>query len=649
MAIRPMAVDQLPAADALRRGWEEFIAGQDGTWKIYLDPRSALPALAEGRGIAWVPGAGNTLPADGPVTLERLERLAREFLSDHRTLLGDWNDRIELDRQASAMRRPGVYQLVFRQVVDGVPVSNARLDFHVAAGNLVAFGTHRWARATVDGVPRIDAAEAQTILDAYLGGDDRDARLPADPPELTLLALDPRMESSPTPWRGARGEGLIHRLIWRLSFRVAGEAPLWVGEIDAHSGEVLAFYDAAHYASVRGGVFPRMGNGDCATGGCDFPHPLPFADLSEDGQPTVFTDDFGVYSCNSDLAPVTTSLDGRYVRIDDACGPISRTAVCGEGLDLGQRAGENCAVQPAASAGNTSAARTAFYDINRAKQAARAYMPDSAWLQGVLTVNTNVNNTCNASYSGQINMFRAGNGCGNTGENLGVLVHEWGHGMDDNDGGGFDNPSEAYADVVAIFWSHDSCIGPGFYVDGRTCSGFGDTCLDCTGVREMDWARRQAGEPATPAGFVDPRCGSGDGPCGRQVHCESHPISESIFDLATRDLPAMGLDPASAWQLAEKLWYETRTGSGGDIYNCSLPDSDSCGSSSWYQQMRVADDDTTATCPTELPTRRHCSRLSIVTPSHAAPPAIRKTRTSAPAPPSPRRNSPPLPPAAVSS
>jgi len=188
-------------------------------------------------------------------------------------------------------------------------------------------------------------------------------------------------------------------------------------------------------------------------------------------------------------------------------------------------------------------------------------------------------------------MFRAGNGCGNTGENLGVLVHEWGHGLDDNDGGGFDNTSEAYADVVAIFWSHDGCIGPGFFVDGRTCSGYGDTCLECTGVRDMDWSRRQSGQPATPAGFVDPRCGSGGGPCGRETHCESYPISEAIFDLATIDLPAMGLDQATAWQIAEKLWYETRAGSGGDIYTCSLPDSDSCASSSWYQQMRVADDD----------------------------------------------------------
>ncbi|RMG47969.1 MAG: hypothetical protein D6718_02585 [Acidobacteria bacterium] len=590
VAIEPVPVESLPPSDPLRAGWERFAAEQGG-WTIYLDERTGMPSLASGRGIAWVPGPGNDLPASGPVTIGQLEKLARQFLADHRVLLGDWSGVLQLDREASVQRRPGVWLLVFRQVVDGVRVENARFDFHVAAGNLVAFGTHRWGRPTTDGRPAIDARQARAILDAYLGSDGTTVREEAAPPQLLLLALDPRMEAEPSPWRGARGEGLAHRLVWRLSFRVPGEVPLWVGEIDAHTGELIAFYDAAHYASIRGGVFPQKGDGDCAGGGCDFPHPLPFADVAEDGQAAAFADDFGIYSCSLESAPTTTSLDGQFVRISDDCGPISETNTCGTGLDLGQRAGENCAVAHGASAGNTSAARTAFYDVNRAKQAARAYLPDNTWLSGVLVTNTNVNNTCNASYGGQLNMFRAGNGCGNTGENLGVLVHEWGHGLDENDGGGFDNTSEAYADVVAIFWSHDGCIGPGFFVDGRTCSGYGDKCLSCTGVRDMDYSRRQSGQPATPAGFVDARCGSGGGPCGRETHCESYPISEAIFDLATKDLPAMGLDPASAWQLAEKLWYETRAGSGGDIYTCSLPNSDSCASSSWYQQMRVADDD----------------------------------------------------------
>ena len=53
----------------------------------------------------------------------------------------------------------------------------------------------------------------------------------------------------------------------------------------------------------------------------------------------------------------------------------------------------------------------------------------------------------------------------------------------------------------------------------------------------------------------------------------------------------MGLDADTAWQLAERLWYQSRPGSGGDTYNCTLPDSDSCSVGTWYHQLRVQDDD----------------------------------------------------------
>ena len=42
----------LPGADPIRSGWEEFSARNDG-WRVWIDPRSGLPALASGAGIAW--------------------------------------------------------------------------------------------------------------------------------------------------------------------------------------------------------------------------------------------------------------------------------------------------------------------------------------------------------------------------------------------------------------------------------------------------------------------------------------------------------------------------------------------------------------------------------------------------------------------
>jgi hypothetical protein len=66
--------------------------------------------------------------------------------------------------------------------------------------------------------------------------------------------------------------------------------------------------------------------------------------------------------------------------------------------------------------------------------------------------------------------------------------------------------------------------------------------------------------------------------------------SEAIYDLAARDLPASGMDPDSSWQLAERLFYQSRQGSGGNAFNCGVP-SDGCTVTSWYAKLRTADDD----------------------------------------------------------
>ena len=67
------------------------------------------------------------------------------------------------------------------------------------------------------------------------------------------------------------------------------------------------------------------------------------------------------------------------------------------GADLGMKHGENCAsAAPGASAGNTSAARTAYYHVNRVAEIARFYDTTNPWIRNPLTVNVNVSSSCNA-------------------------------------------------------------------------------------------------------------------------------------------------------------------------------------------------------------------------------------------------------------
>jgi hypothetical protein len=578
VSVLPSALEQLAISDPFRTRWEEFSRHGGGDWRVWLDERTALPTLVSGPGLPWF-DAG-----DDP-TLDDLDRRARAFLAENAPLVGTGAATVELDRAASLRLAPEHWQLVYRQSFDGVRVENARLHLHVVAGRLAMLGFDLWARTGASGIPAVEAEWARRLLDAYLG-DDAAGLAPAGEPELTLVAVE-----------GERSE-LAHRLLWRIALDEIGTPRRWIGEVDAHDGTIAAFYESSAYAAIRGGVFPITNDGDCLTGGCEAERlPLPFADFTETGAPESFGDDFGNLTCTDSDAGFTTTLDGPYVRIADTCGAASEPGTCADGADLGMKHGENCAsAAPGASAGNTSAARTAYYHVNRVAEIARFYDSTNTWIRNPLTVNVNVSSSCNAIWTGSvINMYGAGGNCRNTGENASILVHEWGHGYDQNDGGGLDKPSEAYADITAMLTTHDSCMSRGIYSNGQTCTGEGDTCLTCTGFRDFDWSARASNTPATPQDFANVRCPVDNsifsGPCQREPHCESYVSSEAIYDLATRDLPAMGMDPASAWQLVERLWYGTRPGSGGNAYTCVSSLSNSCGATSWYQRMRVADDD----------------------------------------------------------
>ena len=592
ISVLPRDVRDLAPSDELRSRWQLFRERNGGGWSVYVDERTAMPTLLSGRGAAWLPDT-----ASAAETLDDVDRLARTFLANNADVFGSWSDLLELDRAASRKLGEAHWQIVYRQSVNGVRVENARLDLHVVHGRMVMAGAEHWSRPAGGGVPKLDAAAARERLDAYLG-ETAAGLIAAGEPELVMMAIAAEPErSEPQAWNGPRGRGLKHVLVWRLTFDDASEPRRFVGEVDALNGSISAFYDVTQYGAVRGGVFPMSPDGDCANGGCEVAGmPMPYADATEAGQAEQFGDSYGNLVCVDPGAATETNLIGRYVRIADVCGALSQTATCGGGLDLGMKAGENCAVAPGASAGDTAAARTAYYHMNRIAQVARFYDPANAWLNNRLTVNVNIAQSCNANWSGSvINMFGAGSNCNNTGENAGILVHEWGHGYDQNDGGGVDKPSEAYSDIVNIIAMRTSCQGHGVKNDGSTCTGYGDTCLTCTGFREFDWNKRQSHTPATPNNFAFPRCqpdpSSFGGPCKKEAHCESYVSSEAIYDLATRDLPASGMDQATAWQLVDRLWFVTRPGSGGEAYTCNAIASNSCSATSWYQRMRAADDD----------------------------------------------------------
>jgi hypothetical protein len=69
---------------------------------------------------------------------------------------------------------------------------------------------------------------------------------------------------------------------------------------------------------------------------------------------------------------------------------------------------------------------------------------------------------------------------------------------------------------------NDSCIGRGFYVNGR-CNTGGDACDSCTGVRDIDYMKKAKKQPSTYTWAYGPT-GDGSGKCnksGKKNRCRS--------------------------------------------------------------------------------------------------------------------------------
>ncbi len=585
--------------ELVTEGWAGFLSFaqqlSEGEWVGYVDQRTGRLEYAEGAGIPWIPGRGNRLTrtegrTDGSgrsrtsrVSLDTLEKLAREFAEQVAPSMGIDPASLVLNQGRSGEYGGYLWFVDFDIVLEGLPIEGARLVFRVNNGNLIQFGSENIPAPNADMPATVyDREYAMEALSAHIGGVDMNDEF-VDRGNLKLL---PALVTD--GFEFGQGRELIK--VWELLFHRPGEVGNWRARIDATTGEVIEFTDTNMYASVTGGVWPisYIFNNETVL-------PMPFADVN-----SGFTNSAGIYNYTG--GTVTSNLAGQYVTISDSCGSIALSDSSTGNLAFGTSGGTDCTTPGSGGAGNTHAARTQYYNINRAKEAGRGWLPSNTWLQGNLTVRVNLNQTCNAYWGGgQLNFFRSGGGCGNTGEVLGISMHEYGHGLDSNDGNGSSsNPAtgETYGDFTAALATHNSCIGNGFF-QSSNCSGYGDACTSCSGVRDIDYAKHTSGTPHTVANFTQTTCPNPSwlnpnyiGPCGKEGHCESYVASEALWDFATRDISNPG--SGAAWSAVERLWYATRS-TATTAHTCNTGtspwSSSGCATGTLWRVFRAADDD----------------------------------------------------------
>ncbi len=605
-----------------RHEWQSFQgAAATADMPVYIDPRSGTASSILGA-FPLIPGRGvgndvtlESLGASVGRSLSRVDQgavlaAAKQLIRQHSGVLGI--DAGQLGSGRAGEVTDELWHVSIPQSYNGIPVRWGRMVLTVNNGNVVVFGTESWGN--VEGLstqPGIAADKALQAGFTYAGG-----RLPIDvllsQPALEIIPFAPPQHQVGEGFGGPIGQGFGHRLAWVFAFNRPPELETWEVQVDAHSGEVLAFQDTNHYDNneIVGGVYPVTSTEICPTNGtCGTMQggwPMPFADTGL-GAPNNFTNSAGLVGGSG--GSLTTTLSGQFVNINDTCGGINNGGT--DSIDLGGSNGQHDCQTGGGSSGNTPASRTAFYELNKLIEMATGWLPNNTWIDNQLTANVNINQTCNANYSsfsGQINFYASGGGCRNTGELAGVFDHEWGHALDDNDsGGGFSNSSEGYADIVNLYRLHDSCVGHGFFETindgcGQTADGTGfntnenqtggSHCdLDCSGVRDADWDRHADHNPDTPLNFVCGSCLNSSGPCGRQVHCSAAPVRQAAWDLVARDLPAAGFDANSSFIIGNKVFYQG-SGNVGTWYSCTCTSSQGgCGSGGGYLQWLAADDD----------------------------------------------------------
>ena len=571
-----------------------FYDPRAGRWSSMILRVPLVPGSGYGNELRWPDGAA---PAHEGALKDRVWDAVRRYLSSRRELRLDLTQ-VEPGPRIGVFENGGLIVVHAARVVGDVPVRDNSITATINHGNLILLGLENWGDIDAPLVPSISTAQARAAVHEYLR-----------PLTVSRFEKLPHLELIPVD----RGGRIGYRLAWVVLARVGADVGLWESLVDATTGELISFQDRNQYEQRRaiGGVYPLSNDQRPPDGQEQIGWPMPYLDVTGGDGITQYTDTGGSIGCIP--GSVSSSMAGLYVKIVDTCGAANETSATGD-IDLGSgpsATSTDCQVPSGHSAGDTKSARSGFYELNRIKEQARGYLIGNPWLSAQLTANMNLNQTCNAFWDGeQVNFFKSGGGCRNTGEIAAIFDHEWGHGMDNN--GVNPNialPGEAIADIHAVIRLNTSCIGRGFAMNS-VCSGYGDQCdgtpaTGCTGVRDVDYVNHRCNQPHTiswiQSGFTTGQCNNtgaapacpaqgSRGPCNRETHCEGQIVAEAAWDLKERDLmgPPYNYDFNTAHELTTRLFY-LGAQSITNWYTCSV--GGGCGATGGYLQVLAADDD----------------------------------------------------------
>ncbi|MFT7536184.1 MAG: hypothetical protein ACI85K_002138 [Hyphomicrobiaceae bacterium] len=467
------AAQQQQAAWRTSAAWTSFVERNGSQWRVEWSDATSTPRSLWGSGIPLTNWRENSLT--------EARRQAHLLLQSEAGLLGIGHSSV---RETIGSRMHRVWTFKFQQYFQELEVIGGRADVRVnMVGRVPMIGSTFWPIPKDFVVtPTVEASNAWLHAWKALG------EAPSNAPQPTPFT-QPRL----VIWGDMAADGPSKvSLAWEVALsNIAANGDGKIGRyyIDAHTGKVLTFVNDKHECGIAGcnhkshtlPAIParpllapvsttvtvmgwsRLG----VDAGASLTNTaMPGLEISVPGIGLVTTDDNGQFTVNisSSVSVSIGNLSGRHHAT------ISGTAAPSASHTINPGVSSTIQLLTSNASINQAAHTTTAWWVDATNEFARSILGNSSQLATAsgVGVTININQSCNAYYSGNtINFYQDGGGCANTAFSS-VIAHEWGHGLDDRYGGisQTNGLSEGWGDIIGCYLMDTPLLGSGFQSPG---------------------------------------------------------------------------------------------------------------------------------------------------------------------------------------
>lgn len=437
--------NKVPSLNRAKLAWSDFESrDNNGSWKAMWDKDTGIPLRIYGSGLS----APDSIASD-----QKALAHAKQALIDNIALLAP-GSQVEDFKLVSNSVHHGVRTLGFQQYHNGIKVHTGQLSFRYKFDRLIAMAS--------EAMPMIEVSN-QTLASKHLIETKALDWIKADvDPLAKQISSASELMILPLVGSGKRMNDIEYFTVRSVMIKSNKPIGEWQVFVDANTGIPVTRHQRLMFGSFSGqAVYNTPVRWP---GGIYADYPASHANLVVNDTNTT-TDVMGQFTWDgSSAASVDTTMTGPFVSVTSEAGPSASSNF--QINDAGIFTWSDSSTE------FVDAQITAFVHANLIKEYVRPWNPNLNWLDQVIPVTVNIDDSCNAVSNGNaIFFYRQGGGCNNTARLTDVVYHEFGHsfhqqsiipGVGAYEGG----MGEGVGDFLSATVTNDPSLAPGFSLNG---------------------------------------------------------------------------------------------------------------------------------------------------------------------------------------